>query len=371
VLAGCRERCLDLGEPRNDIAFGHVWEGADELVPAEADDEIDGPELRSQSLDELQQHPVPRGVSTRVVDGLELIDVKEPKHQRLTSTSCPVYHSLQFSDSRTTLVHAGETIKGGAFPVLRRRPAVRRGLCPLCGADTTVDKCGASIDLRSAALVGTSSPILRRSPPVGSSLAPGLTGPDERVSWDPRSDRRLELLPSSISSVSGLIALVAGLIALVGGMVSSVGRSVTHLPCPVSYLSSPVSRVGGLISLVGGPVPLIAHLVALIARPLSSSPGTIPLIGDAVALVASLVPLIAHLVALVSDFVSVVSGAGSATVGTVPTQFVVFSSAIHIFAPLFDMVPLPVRPPAARAGLHTFVVREAALSFRLIALLGG
>jgi hypothetical protein len=371
VLAGCRERCLDLGKSRNDIAFGHVWKGADELVPAKADDEVDGPELRPQSLDKLQQHPIPRGVSTRVVDGLELIDVKEPEHQRLTCASRPVYYSFQFGDSRTTLVDAGETIKGGAFPVPRRRPAVRRGICPLGGADATVDKCGASIDLGSAALVGTSSPILRRAPPVCSSLAPGLTGPDERVSGEPRSDGRLELLPNSISGVSGLVAFVAGLIALVGGMVSSVGRGVTHLPGLVSYLAGPVSRVGGMISLVGGPVPLIAHLVALIAHPLSSSPGAIPLIGDAVALVASLVPLIADLVALVSESVSVVRGAGSATVGTVPTQFDVFSSAVQMVAPLFDMVPLPVRPPAARAGLHTFVVRDIALSFRLITLLGG
>jgi hypothetical protein len=243
-------------------------------------------------------------------------------------------------------------------------------MCPLGGADATVDKCGASIDLGSAALVGTSSPILRRSPPVSSSLPSGLTGPDERDSWDPRSDRRLELRPSSISGVSGLVAFVAGLIALVGGMVSTVGRRVTHLPCLVSYLAGPVSRVGGLISLVGGPVPLIAHLVTLIARTLSSSPGTIPLIGDAVAFVPSLVSLIADLVALVSEVVAVVSGTRSATAGTVPTQFRVFSSAIHIFTPLFDMVPPPVRPPAARAGLHTFVLREVALSFRLITLLG-
>ncbi|MDX6368148.1 MAG: hypothetical protein QOK30_3224 [Nocardioidaceae bacterium] len=81
MLAGCRERCLDLGESRNDIAFGHVREGTDELVASKADDEVDGPELRSQRLDELQQHPVPRSVPTRVVDGFELIDVKEPQHQ--------------------------------------------------------------------------------------------------------------------------------------------------------------------------------------------------------------------------------------------------------------------------------------------------
>jgi hypothetical protein len=371
VLAGCRERCLDLGESRNDIAFSHVRKGADELVPAKADDEVDGPELRSQRLDKLQQHPVPRGVSTRVVDGFELIDVKEPEHQGLTCAPRSVYHSFQFGDSRTTLVDAGETIEGGAFPVPRRRPTVRGGMGPLGGADATVDKCGASINLGSAALMGTSSPILRRSPPVCSSLAPGLTRPDERVSGEPRSDRRLEFLPSSISGVSGQVAFVAGLITLVGGMISSVGRGVAHLSGFVSYLTSLISRVGGLISLVGGPVPLIAHLVALIARTLSLSPGTIPLIGDTVALIASLVPLIADLVALVSEFVSVVSGTRSATVRTIPTQFDVCSSAIHIFAPLFDMVPLLVRPPAARAGLQTFVAGQVALLFRQITLLCG
>jgi hypothetical protein len=242
-------------------------------------------------------------------------------------------------------------------------------MCALGGADPTVDECCASINLGSAALAGTSSPILRRSPPVCSGLAPGLTGPDERILGDPRSDRRLELLSSSISGVSSLVAFVAGPIALIGGMIPSVGSGVSHLPGLVSYLAGLIPLVGGLISFVGSPVPLVAHLVALIARTLSSSPSTIPLIGDTVALVAGLVTLITDLVALVGEFVSVVSSIGSVAFSTVPMQSDL-SSVIHMFSTLFDMVPLPVRPPTARAGLQTFVVRQVALLLRLITLLG-
>jgi hypothetical protein len=242
-------------------------------------------------------------------------------------------------------------------------------MCPLGGADPTVDECGAAIYLGSPALAGTSSPILRRLPPVCSGLAPGLTGPDERILGDPRSDRRLELLSSSISGVPSLVAFVAGLIALIGGMVSSVGGGVSHLPGLVSFLAGLIPLVGGLISFVGSPVPLVSHLVALIARTLSSSPSTIPLIGDTVALVAGLVTLITDLVALVGEFIPVVSSTGSVSVSTVSMQSDLISSVILMFSTLFDMIPLPVRPPTARAGLQTFVVREVALLLRLITLL--
>jgi hypothetical protein len=362
MFAGCRERCLDLRESRNDIAFGHFGQRAEEFVTSEADDKVDGPQLPSQRLDKLDQHPVTRDVSTRVVHGLELIDVKEPQHQRLPCAPRPVDHPFQFGDSGTTLVDAGETIEGGVFPVPGRRPAVRGGMRPLGGAHAPVDQCCASIHLGFAALVGTCSPIQRGAPPVSSSLAARLTGPIERVPGDPWPDRRFERLSHSISRVSGSVTFVTCPIALIGSVVSSVRGGVAQLPRLIPYPTGVIALVSGVIALVGGSVPLVTHMVALIAHTLSSSPCSIPLVGGTVALVP-------RLVTLVSAIVSVVSGIVPGTVRNVPTLFELFTSAIDMFPPLFDVVALPGGPPAAVVGPLTFDARQVALPVRFFTLL--
>ena len=83
MLGGICEGGGDEREPFGRLSQVHTGEHADELVTSVANDQVMRAQLFLEAAGDGEQQPVTGGVSERVVDDLQMVDVDEGKDERL------------------------------------------------------------------------------------------------------------------------------------------------------------------------------------------------------------------------------------------------------------------------------------------------
>jgi hypothetical protein len=313
----------------------------------------------------LTQHSVAGGMTSQIVDGLEMVHVHEGHDERLVSSSRPGNVTGELRDPGAPQVCAGERVRRRNLSVACRRAAigecgvaVEPGLTTFGGARSPIRKGGVAVMLGLTAFAGTGSSVGKGSVTVMSGLATftstgcaisectvavklGLTtfvGRGAAIVWRThpvwrcvssglcRSMKRLcqdlgrgwgfVAFRGAVAPLRCLIALVRSTVAQIGGTVSLVRGLIALIRGTVSFVACIVAFGASLVSFVSGTISQVASLVSFGAGLVALGPSLIPFTPGLVPFVACLIAGGPCLVTRVGIGVAALSVLGSAGVGT-------------------------------------------------------
>jgi hypothetical protein len=258
--------------------------------------------VRLECAGNLEQHAVTRGVTARIVDRFQTVDVDESQDEWLRRALRAGHVTTELDDSRAPHVHAGQPVDRGVLAFLRGRAAVSKrdatiglGVVARTRASTAVGKCGAPVEAGLTAFTCASATVGQRSGPVNLGLA-ALTG------------ARTTILPGPVSVVRSVASGGRGSVDILdrrlgtrmfgafGNVVPCVGRAVTLVGEFVALIADLVALVGSsvtvrsrLVAPARGPVPVIRSAVAPLGLVVAPLARLVPLLGVAVTTLTSLV----------------------------------------------------------------------------------
>src|SRR5450756_2820352 len=119
----CSHCCQDLRldaraqplEEKLGLPLGGLGQDKKELVPAIADDLVDGPQRLPQYCHQRLEDPVAFGVTQPVVDGLELVDIQHDKRQVMTVPPSPFQLLRNDAAHGVTVVCSCKAVQQGLF----------------------------------------------------------------------------------------------------------------------------------------------------------------------------------------------------------------------------------------------------------------
>lgn len=240
-IGSFRELGLHGGEAPARLGERRERQHAEELVPAEADDEVVGPELRADRPGDALQHGVAGRVPAGVVDRLEPDDVDVDRREHARAPARP-------ADLKLEIHHAGAPGAGPRERVgLRQLELLDESLTVLPRLRAVAGRLLA-VARRPLAVLRRLEPGLGRGGAIGGGALACLRRPEHHL-------RARERLPPIRP---GLLARREPLVAQLGGAVPVVRDQVPGV-------SDRIAGVGGLDAAVGGVPALPGAAVAQVA----------------------------------------------------------------------------------------------------------
>ena len=287
TLGGLGKCSIDARNSRVPVGDGQAGDDEDELVSSVAHDQVVRPQVCLQCVSHLHQHPIPGGVSGRVVDRLEVIDIDKCQYQGPILSFCSLNLPLQGPEPGPATQGTGEEIGGGVLSLSRRRSpvcergrSVEPGFAALAGAGSAISEGGHAVDRSVGAVGGRGGPVSGGLPSVRGGGALSEPQAVENIRRGPGSGRSTSLVGRlvsslgflvalsgpSISAVCRLVALHTGFAAQITDMVPPLARPVPHVAVVVAPLARPVASVACWVALVDRRASPFTRLVSSVAR---------------------------------------------------------------------------------------------------------